>query len=97
MLTPEEIMKLIMYGVAGTIAATIRFMRKSKRTINMFIIEFLLGLSFAFFIVPALAEYFSWSMYMATGITWVLTMFSETVLDIIQDKIKDYGNGNNIN
>ena len=69
------------YFVAAITASVIRFIRADKKNFPIFMGEMLLGASFAFFIVPAVVEHFQLSLYMGTGITWLLTMFSETVLN----------------
>ena len=51
--------------------------------------EMLIGASFAFFIVPAIVEYFELSLCMGTGITWLLTVFSEVVLKKFEVKLKN--------
>lgn len=81
MISKEELYKLIFYFVAAITASVIRFIRAEKRNFPIFMGEMLLGASFAFFIVPAAVEYFHLSLYMGTGLTWLLTMFSETVLN----------------
>lgn len=80
MISKEELYKLIFYFVAAITASIIRFIRAEKKNFPIFMLEMLLGASFAFFIVPAIVEYFHLSLYMGTGLTWLLTMFSETVL-----------------
>lgn len=88
MVTKEELYKLIVYFAAALTASIIRFMRNNKqKTFTLFLIEMLLGASFAFFIVPGLVEYFHLSLYVGTGLTWILTMFSETVLSKIEVKL----------
>jgi len=81
MISKEELYKLIFYFIAAITASAIRFVRAEKRNFPIFMGEMLLGASFAFFIVPAAVEYFHLSLYMGTGLTWLLTMFSETVLN----------------
>lgn len=81
MITKEELYKLIFYFVAAITASVIRFIRTDKKNFPIFMGEMLLGASFAFFIVPAIVEHFQLSLYMGTGLTWLLTMFSETVLN----------------
>lgn len=80
MISKEELYKLIFYFVAAITASVIRFIRAEKKNFPVFMAEMLLGASFAFFIVPAIVEHFQLSLYMGTGLTWLLTMFSETVL-----------------
>lgn len=87
MISKEELYKLIFYFVAAITASVIRFIRAEKKNFPVFMAEMLLGASFAFFIVPALVEYFHLSLYMGTGLTWILTMFSETVLNRVKDKL----------
>lgn len=81
MINKEELYKLIFYFVAAITASVIRFIRTDKKNFPIFMGEMLLGASFAFFIVPAIVEHFQLSLYMGTGLTWLLTMFSETVLN----------------
>ena len=81
MIDKEELYKLVFYFVAAITASVIRFIRADKKNFPIFMGEMLLGASFAFFIVPAVVEHFQLSLYMGTGITWLLTMFSETVLN----------------
>ena len=81
MINKEELYKLVFYFVAAITASVIRFIRTDKKNFPIFMGEMLLGASFAFFIVPAVVEHFQLSLYMGTGITWLLTMFSETVLN----------------
>lgn len=81
MIPKEELYKLIFYFVAAITASVIRFIRTDKKNFPIFMGEMLLGASFAFFIVPAIVEHFQLSLYMGTGLTWLLTMFSETVLN----------------
>lgn len=77
----EELLKLLFYFVAATTASMIRYIRQEKKSFPVFMLEMLLGASFAFFIVPAVVEHWQLSLYMGTGLTWLLTMFSETVLN----------------
>lgn len=81
MINKEELYKLVFYFVAAITASVIRFIRTDKKNFPIFMGEMLLGASFAFFIVPAVVEHFQLSLYMGTGLTWLLTMFSETVLN----------------
>ena len=81
MINKEELYKLVFYFVAAITASVIRFIRTGKKNFPIFMGEMLLGASFAFFIVPAVVEHFQLSLYMGTGLTWLLTMFSETVLN----------------
>ena len=68
MIDKEELYKLVFYFVAAITASVIRFIRADKK-------------NFPIFMVPAVVEHFQLSLYMGTGITWLLTMFSETVLN----------------
>lgn len=81
MISKEELYKLVFYFIAAITASVIRFIRTDKKNFPIFMGEMLLGASFAFFIVPAVVEHFQLSLYMGTGLTWLLTMFSETVLN----------------
>lgn len=87
MFSKEEFLKLIVYFIAAVTASIIRFIRADKKSFPIFMLEILLGASFAFFIVPGLVEYFHLSLYMGTGLTWILTMFSETVLNKFKSKL----------
>lgn len=87
MFSKEELFKLIFYFIAASVASVIRFIRTDKKSFPIFMGELLLGASFAFFIVPAMVEHFHLSLYMGTGLTWLLTMFSETVLKIFEKKL----------
>lgn len=87
MFSKEEFLKLVVYFTAAITASIIRFIRADKKSFPIFMLEILLGASFAFFIVPALVEYFHLSLYMGTGLTWLLTMFSETVLNKFKTKL----------
>ena len=99
MINKEELFKLIFYFAAAITASVIRFLRTDKKNFLIFMGEMLLGASFAFFIVPAAVEYFHLSLYVGTGLTWLLTMFSETVLNRFKKnlvkKIDDVTNTNN--
>lgn len=87
MINKEELYKLVFYFVAAITASVIRFIRADKKNFPIFMGEMLLGASFAFFIVPAVVEHFQLSLYMGTGITWLLTMFSETVLNRFKNNL----------
>ena len=89
MINKEELYKLVFYFVAAVTASLIRFIRIEKKNFPLFMGEMLLGASFAFFVVPAIVEYFELSLYMGTGITWLLTMFSEVVLKKLEGKLKN--------
>lgn len=98
MISKEELYKLIFYFIGAITASIIRFIRAEKKTFPIFMLEMLLGASFAFFVVPAIVEYFHLSLYMGTGLTWLLTMFSETALSRFKKnltkKIDDVTNTN---
>ena len=83
----EELYKLLFYFLAATTASIIRYIRQEKKSFPIFMVEMLLGASFAFFIVPAIVEHWQLSLYMGTGITWIMTMFSETVLKKLESKL----------
>ncbi len=87
MFSKEDLFKLGFYFVAATTASTIRYIRQEKKSFAVFMVEMLLGASFAFFVVPAIVEHWELSLYMGTGITWMLTMFSETVLKKLEQRI----------
>ena len=87
MFSKEELYKLIIYFVAAATATIIRFIRTERKNFPIFMGEMLLGASFAFFIVPAVVEHFELSLYMGTGITWLMTMFSETILKKLEEKL----------
>ncbi len=87
MLTKEEAYKLSFYFIAATTASIIRYIRQEKKSFPVYMVEMLLGASFAFFVVPAIVEYWELSLYMGTGITWILTMFSETILKKVENKL----------
>ena len=87
MFSKEEFLKLVVYFTAAITASIIRFIRTDKKNFPIFMVEMLLGASFAFFIVPAVVEYFELSLYMGTGITWLMTMFSETILKKLEEKL----------
>ena len=87
MITKEELYKLMFYFVAATTASIIRYIRQEKKSFLIFMMEMLLGASFAFFIVPGIVEHWKLSLYMGTGITWILTMFSEAVLKKLENKL----------
>lgn len=87
MINKEELYKLIFYFGAATTASIIRYIRQEKKSFPIFMMEMLFGASFAFFLVPAIVEYMHLSLYMGTGLTWLLTMFSETVLKKVESKI----------
>ena len=87
MISKEELYKLIIYFVAAATATIIRFIRTERKNFPIFMGEMLLGASLAFFIVPAVVEYFKLSLYMGTGITWLMTMFSETILKKLEEKL----------
>ena len=83
----EELYKLAFYFSAATAASLIRFLRSTKKkTFSLFMVEMLIGASIAFFIVPALVEHFEFSLSMGTGITWISTLFSESVLRKIEQR-----------
>ena len=87
MFSKEEFLKLVVYFIAAITASIIRFIRTERKNFPIFMGEMLLGASFAFFIVPAVVEYFELSLYMGTGITWLMTMFSETILKKLEEKL----------
>lgn len=87
MITKEELYKLIVYFVAALTATIIRFIRSEKKSFPIFMVEMLLGASFAFFIIPAIVENFHLSLYIGTALTWLATMFSETVLKVVEKKL----------
>ena len=87
MFSKEEFLKLVVYFIAAITASIIRFIRADKKSFPIFMLEMLLGASFAFFIVPAVVEHFELSLYMGTGITWLMTMFSETILKKLEKKL----------
>lgn len=87
MFSKEELYKLIIYFTAAATATIIRFIRTERKNFPIFMGEMLLGASLAFFIVPAVVEYFELSLYMGTGITWLMTMFSETILKKLEEKL----------
>lgn len=88
MFNKEELSKLIIYFVAALTASLIRFLRAKKKTATVFIIEMLLGASIAFFVVPAIVDYFHLSLYIGTGITWFATMLSESLLRRAESKLE---------
>jgi hypothetical protein len=88
MFSKEELFKLLLYFIAAITASLIRFLRNTgKKTPSLFVVEMLTGASFAFFIVPAVVDHFHLSLYYGTGITWILTMLSESVLRKIESKL----------
>jgi hypothetical protein len=87
MINKEEFLKLIFYFAAAATASLIRFLRNEKKSFSVFMVEMLMGASFAFFVVPAIVDYYGWSLYYGTGITWLLTMLSESVLRKIESRI----------
>ena len=87
MFSKEEFLKLVAYFIAAITASIIRFIRTERKNFPIFMGEMLLGASFAFFIVPAVVEYFELSLYMGTGTTWLMTMFSETILKKLEEKL----------
>lgn len=87
MIPKDDLQKLAMYFVAAATASLIRFLRNEKKSFSVFMIEMLMGASFAFFVVPMVVDYYGWSLYYGTGLTWVLTMLSESVLRKIESRI----------
>lgn len=84
----EELLKLVFYFSAAATASLIRFLRnEKKKTFSLFAIELLMGVSWAFFVVPAVVEHWGLSLYFGTGLTWMLTMLSESVLRKIESRI----------
>lgn len=88
MFSKEELFKLIIYFIAALTASLIRFLRAKKKTVAVFIVEMLLGASIAFFVVPAIVDYFHLSLYIGTGITWLATMLSESLLRKVEAKLE---------
>ena len=88
MINKEELFKLAIYFAAAVTASLIRFLKNEKKTFSIFMLEMLMGASFAFFVIPMLVDYFSLSLYIGTGLTWLFTMLSESVLRYAESKIK---------
>lgn len=87
MISKEDLYKLIIYFIAALTATVIRFIRSEKKSFPIFMVEMLVGASFAFFLIPVLVEHFHLSLYWGTALTWLSTMFSESVLKRIEKKL----------
>jgi hypothetical protein len=83
----KELQQYIMLFLAGTIPSVIRFLNLDKRNMRYFLIEILMGISVAFFIAPAMIEYYKLNIKTGCGITWVLAMFSEQMLRFFKKKL----------
>ena len=87
MISKQELIKLGIYFIAAITATMIKFIKTEKKSFSVFMVEMLIGASFAFFIIPAAVDYFHLSLYVGTAITWLMTMFSQTVLKKFEDKL----------
>ena len=83
----EELKKYIVLFLAGVFPAMIRFLNLEKRNMRYFLIEVMTGISFAFFIAPAVIEYYNLSLKLGCGVTFILAYFSEQVLRIFKKKL----------
>lgn len=82
-----ELYKLGFYFSAALLASIIKFLQSKERSWKNLSLELLLGASFAFFLIPAVVEHFSLSVYIGTGLTWLSTIFSKELLLIAKDKL----------
>lgn len=83
----EELLKLVVYFIAAVVASLIKFLKNKRKSFSTFLIEMLMGASFAFFIVPAFVDYYDLSVSFGTGLTWAMTMLSESILSKIESKL----------
>lgn len=97
----HDLLNYLWMFLSGLFPATIRFLRNKVKSPSLFITEILIGVSFAFFIVPALAEHFEWSFKFSLGVTWLFTFFSNEVFKLIweiaKSKIKSENNNETTN
>lgn len=77
---------IIASGICGSSMKLLRGQNKlSPRYIAA---ELLTGLAFAFFIIPAIAEYYTWTHRLTCGATFTASLLSHVIITALESRLK---------